>query len=35
MERFFQTLKTELVHYATYATSEVAKRDLFSFIEGD
>jgi transposase InsO family protein len=34
MESFFHTLKTELVHHATYASREAAKRDLFAYIEG-
>jgi transposase InsO family protein len=34
MERFFGTLKTELVNGRRYATREEAKRDLFATIEG-
>ncbi len=33
MESFFHTLKTELVHYRTYATRDEARRDLFSYME--
>jgi putative transposase len=34
MERFFHTLKTELVHHRKYATRAEAQRDIFAFIEG-
>ena len=34
MESFFHTLKTELVHYRTYATRDEARRDLFLYVEG-
>jgi putative transposase len=34
MERFFHTLKTELVHHRRYATREQASRDIFAYIEG-
>lgn len=34
MESWFHTLKSELVHHTRYATREVAKRDLFAYIEG-
>ena len=33
MERFFHTLKTELVHHRTCATRDKAKRDLFAYVE--
>ena len=34
MERFFYTLKAELVHYGVYATRDQARCDLFGYIEG-
>lgn len=34
MESFFGTAKSELVHHQRYPTREVAKRDLFAYIEG-
>jgi transposase InsO family protein len=34
MESFFGTLKTELVHRCEYADRDVARRDLFAYIEG-
>src|SRR4051794_26286754 len=34
MERFFGTLKTELVHQREYPDREAARRDLFGYIEG-
>ena len=33
-ERFFSTLKNELVHHQTYHTREEAGREIFAFIEG-
>ena len=34
MESFFHTLKVELVHQRRWATRDVARRDLFGYIEG-
>jgi putative transposase len=34
MESFFGSLKTELVHRATFPTREAARRALFEYIEG-
>lgn len=34
MESFFHSLKVELVHQRTWTTREVARRDLFGYIEG-
>ncbi|GGI31173.1 hypothetical protein XH83_35245 (plasmid) [Bradyrhizobium sp. CCBAU 53351] len=34
MERFFHTLKTELVHHRQYQTRAEARRDIFAFIAG-
>ena len=34
MESFFGTLKTELVHQREYPDRDVARRDLFAYIEG-
>jgi transposase InsO family protein len=34
MESFFGTLKTELVHHREYADRDIARRDLFAYIEG-
>ena len=34
MERFFHTLKVELVHQHRWATRDEARRDLFGYIEG-
>lgn len=34
MERFFHTLKTELVHHRDYKIRAEAQRDVFAFIEG-
>lgn len=34
MERWFHTLKTELVHHALDVGREAARRDLFAYIEG-
>ena len=33
-ERFFHTLKVELVHPRQWATRDQARRDLFAYIEG-
>ena len=33
MESFFGSLKTEWVYGKTYATQEIAKQDLFKYIE--
>ena len=33
MERFFKTLKAELVDHADYATHAEARRDMFFFLE--
>lgn len=35
MESFFGSMKSELVLVSPYPTHEAAKRDLFSYIEGD
>lgn len=32
-ERFFNSLKTELVHTECYATREIAKQSIFNYIE--
>jgi putative transposase len=34
IESFFGSLKTELVHRATFPTREAARRALFEYIEG-
>lgn len=34
MERFFHTLKVELVHQRRWATRDETRRDLFAYIEG-
>ncbi len=34
MESFFHTLKVERVHHRVYPTRDVARRDLFGYIEG-
>src|SRR3954453_11501021 len=34
MERFFHTLKTELIHHRQYATRTEVTRDVFAYIEG-
>lgn len=34
MESCFGTIKTELVHQASYETRDAARRDLFAYIEG-
>ncbi len=34
MESFFGTLKTELVHQREYPDRDIARRDLFAYIEG-
>ena len=34
MESFFHTLKIERIHHRLYATREIARRDLFAYIEG-
>ena len=34
MESFFGTLKTELVHHREYPDRDIARRDLFAYIEG-
>lgn len=34
MESFFHTLKTERVHHRVYATRDLARRDIFAYIEG-
>jgi len=33
MERFFKTLKTELVYQQHYQTREAAKRSIFEYVE--
>ena len=33
MESFFGTLKTELVHRATFPTREAARRAIFEYVE--
>ncbi len=34
MESFFASLKTELVHRATFPTREAARRAIFAYVEG-
>lgn len=34
MESFFNSLKNERVHHARYQTRDVARRDIFDYIEG-